>query len=240
VHVGALELAVGLGAVLVGSIVQGAIGFGLNLLAAPFIALAIPEALPATLVLVALPASITTVVREHQHLELRTLRWMLLGAVPGTVLGLVIVGQVDGNELATLVGAITITGVALSLFSPPIKVNPKTAVAAGFTSNVFGTAASVGGPPVALLLQHRSGPVTRPTLGAFFAVSATMSLIGYPIIGVIDIDHVLFALALAPAMILGLWASRHLHPFVDGGWLRPAVLTLSAIAGIAAIIRGVV
>ena len=237
-HVGALELGVGLSVVLVGSIVQGAIGFGVNLLAAPFIALVIPEALPATLVLVALPASITTVVREHHHLELRTLRWMLLGAVPGTVVGLLIVGQVNGTELATLVGGITIAGVALSVLAPPIKVTPQAAVAAGFTSNVFGTAASVGGPPVALLLQHHSGPVTRPTLGAFFTVSATMSLIGYPIAGVISVDHILFALALAPAMVVGVWASRHLHGFVDGGWLRPAVLVLSAIAGIAAIIRG--
>jgi len=39
-------------------------------------------------------------------------------------------------------------------------------------------------------------------------------------------------------MILGLWLSKHLHPFVDSGWLRPAVLTLSAIAGVAALIRG--
>jgi uncharacterized membrane protein YfcA len=239
VHVGALELGVGLVVVLVGSVVQGSIGFGLNLLSAPFIALVIPEALPATLVLVALPASITTVVREHRHLELGTLRWMLLGAVPGTIVGLVIVGHVDGNELAALVGAITLTGVALSLLSRTIRVTPQTAAAAGFASNVFGTAASVGGPPVALLLQHHAGPVARPTLGAFFATSAAMSLVGYPIAGVIGVDHVLFALELAPAMVVGLWASRHLHGFVDGGWLRPAVLVLSAIAGAAAILRGV-
>jgi uncharacterized membrane protein YfcA len=238
VHVGALELAVGLSVVLIGAIVQGSIGFGLNLLSAPFIALVVPAALPATLVLVALPASITTLVREHRHLELGTLRWMLIGAVPGTITGLLIVGNVDGSELATLVGAITLTGVALSLLTRTVKVTPSTSFAAGFASNVFGTAASVGGPPVALLLQHHAGRAARPTLGAFFATSATMSLIGYPLAGVIDLDHVLFALALAPAMVAGLWASRHLHGVVDRGWLRPAVLTLSAIAGIAAIVRG--
>jgi len=238
VHVDALDYAVGFTVVLVGAIVQGSIGFGLNLLSAPFIALVIPEALPATLVLVALPASITTVVREHHHLDLGTLRWMLVGAVPGTITGLLIVGHINGGDLAVLVGAITLVGVALSLLSRTIPVNPRTAVAAGFASNVFGTAASVGGPPVALLLQHHRGPVARPTLGAFFAISATISLIGYPIAGVITVDHILFALALAPAMAIGLWASRHLHPFVDGGWLRPAVLGLSAIAGVAAIARG--
>jgi hypothetical protein len=52
-------------------------------------------------------------------------------------------------------------------------------------------------------------------------------------------DQALFALALAPFMVGGLWASHHLHPFVDSGWLRPVVLTLSAIAGLAAIARAV-
>jgi uncharacterized protein len=48
---------------------------------------------------------------------------------------------------------------------------------------------------------------------------------------------VLFALALAPVMVAGLWASKHFHVHVDGGWLRPAVLMLSAVAGVAALVR---
>jgi hypothetical protein len=38
--------------------------------------------------------------------------------------------------------------------------------------------------------------------------------------------------------VVGVWTSRHLHVHVDRGWLRPAVLTLSAVAGVAALVRG--
>jgi len=236
--VGPLDYLVAAAAVLVGSTVQGSIGFGVNLLAAPFVALVVPEALPATLVLVAFPLAVTTVVREHHALDRPLLPWMLIGAVPGTVIGLAIVTAVGISQLAIMVGAITLLGVLLSVTSPPIPVNPATVTGACFVSNVFGTAAAVGGPPVAMLLQHYSGPGARATLGAFFTASAALSLIGYPIVGAMTVDQVLFALALAPAMLTGLWASKHLHPFVDAGWLRPAVLTLSALAGTTAIVRG--
>jgi uncharacterized membrane protein YfcA len=239
VHVTLAAFLVAATAVSVGSVVQGSVGFGLNLLSAPFIAIVIPAALPATLVLVAFPLAISTVAREHHSVEGPALRWMFLGAVPGTVLGLLIIGQVDATELAIVVGSITLTGVLLSVVSPPVPINRSTSLVAGFASNVFGTASSVGGPPVALLFQHRHGPVTRSTLGAFFSSSALLSIIGYLATGKITVDQALFAASLAPFMVGGLWASRHFHGLVDSGWLRPALLTLSAVAGSVAILHAI-
>ncbi|HEY8215786.1 MAG TPA: sulfite exporter TauE/SafE family protein [Acidimicrobiia bacterium] len=236
--VGASELLVAATAVLIGSVVQGSIGVGLNIVAAPFVALVVPEALPATLVLVAVPLAITTLVREHHALDRLALPWMLAGALPGTAIGLLIVEVSDISTLTVIVAVTTLSGVALSVLSPPVPTTRMTSLAAGFTSNVFGTATAVGGPPVALLFQHRTGPTARATLGAFFATSAALSLVGYTAAGEIDGDQVLFALVLAPVMVTGVWLSRHFHIHVDRGWLRPAVLTLSAVAGAAALGRG--
>ena len=238
-HVSALEYCVAASAVLFGSVVQGSIGVGLNMISAPFVAIVVPEALPATLVLLALPIAVTTLLREHHALDRVALPWMLAGALPGTGLGLIIVGAADANALAIIVGTTTLTGVILSVASPPVPTNRATSLIAGFTSNLFGTASAVGGPPVALLFQHRTGPIARATLGAFFMTSASLSIIGYIAAGSITGDQVLFALTLMPLIVAGLWTSRHLHGLVDGGWLRPAMLALSAIAGTAAIIRGV-
>ena len=237
-HVGVFDFVVAATAVLVGSVVQGSIGFGVNLLAAPFVAIVVPEALPATMTLVALPIAITTVRREHHAVDRLALPWMLAGALPGTLLGLLIVKHASGESLALVVGSVTLVGVGLSTIVPPLPHRASAAFGAGFLSNVFGTASSVGGPPVALLFQHREGPTARSTLGAFFTTSALMSLIGYVVTDKITEHHVYFALGLAPFMLLGLWTSRHLHVHVDRGWLRPAVLTLSAVAGVAAIVRG--
>src|SRR5258708_26325278 len=163
VHVGLVAFLVAATAVSIGSVVQGAVGFGLNLLAAPFVALVIPEALPATMVLVAFPLAVSTVVRERHAVEWPALRWMLLGAVPGTLLGLAIVGEVDSYQLAVGDGPVTRVGVSICVVSPPIPVTAGSSVAAGVFSNGFGTASSVGGPPGARLVQHRQGPGARST-----------------------------------------------------------------------------
>ena len=86
-----------------------------------------------------------------------------------------------------------------------------------------GTAAAVGGPPVALLFQHHGGPTVRATLGAFFAISATLSVIGY---ARDRRDHrgprCSSRSPCIPAMLARrLWPSKHFHGLVDKRWLRP-------------------
>ncbi|GMU77895.1 MAG: permease [Acidimicrobiia bacterium] len=225
--------------IILGSIVQGTIGFGLNLLSAPFIAIAIPEAIPVVLVMVAWPIGGVTALREHHALDRFALRWMLLGAVPGTLVGLWIIHLASASTLGVIVGVTTLAGVTATVLSPPIPVNRATACSAGLIGNITGTAASVGGPPVALLFQHRGGSVIRSTLGAYFAVSATLSVVGYAAAGEVTVERFLLTVALLPAMLLGAWLSKHFHVFVDAGWLRPAVLVLSSLAGLIAILRGV-
>ncbi len=239
-HVDLGAFLVAASAVFVGALVQGSVGFGVNLIAAPFVAIVEPAALPATLVLVALPLAIAVLRREHHGVAWSALPWMALGALPGTVLGLVIVSRVSATELAVLVGGVTILGVVLSALSGPIRVTPTAAFTAGFASNLFGTASSVGGPPAALLFQHHPGPVARSTLGGFFAATAVLSLVGYLVTGNVTTDQAVFALELSPFMVGGLLVSRQLHGIVDAGWLRPGVLALSAIAGVIAIVRAVV
>jgi len=238
VDVGAGALVVALAVVLVGALVQGTIGFGINLFAAPFIALVVPEALPVSLVLVAWPVGAVTAAREHHAIDRAALPWLLAGALPGTLVGLLIVTAVGADELAIIVGAVTLLGVVLSIVTPPIHVDATSATVAGFVGNMTGTAASVGGPPVALLYQHHRGPTVRSTLGVFFSVSATFSVVGYLATGEVTADRFWFALALFPAMLVGLWASRHFHHLVDRVWLRPAMLSMCALAGTAAVLRG--
>ena len=238
-HLSGLEYAIALAAVAIGAIVQGSIGFGLNLLSAPVIAILNPHALPATLVLLALPLSATVSLRERHAIDMRPLRWMVAGALPGTVLGAVIVRVASGAELSVIVGAVAMVGVVLSVVTPPIHVDVGSATTAGFVSQTFGTAASVGGPPVALLYQHHGGPIVRSTLGAFFATTGVLSLIGLAAVGKVASWQLLLAVALVPAMATGFWLSRHLHGHVDRGVLRPAILVMSALAGAAAIANGV-
>src|SRR4051794_41877851 len=106
--------------VAVGAFVQGSVGFGLNLVVVPVIAVLVPEAVPGALVLVSLPLTVTMVVREHHHVDRRGVAWIMLGRLPGAVIGAAVVVLVAPDVLTTIIGvAIPLAGGAGPAPAPP-------------------------------------------------------------------------------------------------------------------------
>ena len=232
------QLAAALAAVCVGATIQGSIGFGMNLIAVPVIAVLDPTALPASLVLAGLPLSALMVRREHHAIDRRGVAWILLGRVPGTLLGAWIVTAASPGTLSVVLGVTVLTAVLMSLRARPISITSSTSAVAGFASGAMGTAAAIGGPPLALLYQHRDGETMRSTLAASFLLGTTLSVATLTVAGELAWRHVLIALALTPSVAVGVALSSRLKAFLDSNWLRPSVLALAAAAGVLAMLKG--
>lgn len=225
-------------AVLVGALVQGVIGFGMNLVAVPVLALLEPDSLPAVAVMLGVPISLTMLAHEHVSVDRTGVAWVMVGRLPGTVLGAWIVTVASNGALAVVIGASVLFATLLSAWAPPIPHNPRTVTAAGFVSGTTGTAAGIGGPPLALLYQHHPGPVIRSTLAATFFLGTILSLTMLGIAGEIGWAHVLFAALLTPAALVGSRFSRRFASHVDANWLRPAVLTFAAVSAVVVVVNG--
>jgi uncharacterized membrane protein YfcA len=238
VHVSATEFILLALVAAAGGAVQGSIGFGQNLVLVPIVALVVPEAVPGALVALGVPLTVTMAVREWHGVDWSGLGWIVLGRVPGTVVGVVIVVLVSGELLSTLAGSAVLAGVLLSLLTGHVPVNRETATGAGATAGILGTTAAIDGPPLALLYQRHPGHTIRATLACAFLVGAVMSFVALASAGEIHGWQLLLALALAPALLLGLASSTFVTRAVGERSLRPAVLIVVAIAGVAAIIRG--
>jgi uncharacterized membrane protein YfcA len=225
--------------VAMGALAQGTVGFGANLLAVPLLAVVAPAALPGTMIILPFPLQLAMIRHEHDGIRWSDVGWSTLGRLPGVVVGAWIVTAVATDELSVLTGAVVLGGVVLSLIATSIPFTTRTKVTAGFVSGVTGTSTSIGGPPLALLYQNHDGRVLRPTLAACFLVGTFLSLPGLAIAGAMHWWQLRLAVALLPALALGIGASRLLAQRVDGRWLRPAVLALAAAAAIVAIVRGI-
>jgi uncharacterized membrane protein YfcA len=201
-------------ATLVGASVQGSIGFGMNLVVVPVLALVIPDALPATAVLLGVPVSIAMARHEHHAVDRPGLVWILLGRVPGTVIGTLIVVLVSTEVLKGFIGVFVLLSVIVSAIAPPIPLRPFTQFTGGVESGITGTAAGIGGPPLAILYQHHPGPTMRATLAAAFMFGTFLSLTSLAIAREVRGADFVLALVLVPA------------------WLRPAVLTFATISAI--------
>ena len=241
VHVSAAEWLVIAVTVVAASTVQGVVGFGSNLLAVPVVALIVPAALPGAMVFPGIPMAIAMAVHEREHVDWRGSRFILIGRVPGTALGVAVVVIVSSQVLAIVIGIIVIAAVALSVFASHLHpgVNPKTATVTGVATGLTGTAAAIDGPPMALLYQNDAPPVFRSTLATQFAIGTVFTLTGLLIAGQLHGWQVLLGLSLMPCFLAGFGLSRLIRPRVHGRNLRPAVLTIAALTGAAAILRAV-
>lgn len=223
----------------VGATIQGSLGFGMNLVSVPVLALVLPRALPVTVIMLGIPVSIGMVRYERHALDWAGVRWIIAGRVPGTIIGALVVATASTSTLQALAGGIVLTLVVASLATPPLKVWRGTQIAAGLVSGVTGTSAGIGGPPLALLYQHHPGATMRSTLAGAFMVGTSLSLFTLGVAGQITIDQVLLGVGLAPVVVVGSIAGRRFHGLLDRGWMRPVVLAFAGVTAVAALVHAV-
>ncbi len=219
------------------STVQGSVGFGANLLAAPMLALIDTDLVPGPIFLASISLSIATAMRERDHVDVSFVGWAISGRVPGVVAGAVVLSLVSDTSLQLLVGFTILVAIVLSSGIIVIPESRLVFAAAGATSGFGATTASIGGPPVALSMQHRSGPQMRSTMATYFLLGAPITLPAMAVAGRLGSAEILTGLALMPASLLGFALSGPIRPHVDAGRLRPIVLTVSTASAVALLLR---
>jgi uncharacterized membrane protein YfcA len=234
---GTLGLVFASSAVLVGSVVQGAVGFGLALVAAPILFLIDPRLVPGPMIFASLVLTLLTAYRDRHAIDASGLGWGLVGRLPGTLLGAALLALLPPERLAAPLGVLVLLGVVLSASGLHVAVNPRTLMGAGLLSGFMGTASSIGGPPIAMLYQHAPGSRLRGTLSAYFVIGGVMSLVAIAAVGRFGGAELLWGLWMVPGAVIGFAISSGLTPFLDRGFTRPAVLCVAAVAGLGVLAR---
>lgn len=228
--------------VLVGAALQGSVGFGMSLVAAPFLVLVDPSLVPVPINVVSLLFNLLVVRRERGEAHWQAVSWPLAGLVPGSAVGaIVLTALADRRDALTIVLAgLVLVAVALSAVGLHPRRRPGTLLGVGTLSGFMNTTVGIGGPPIALAFQHVSGPELRGALSRFFLAGQVASLLLLGVWGQVRAPDVWAGLALVPAALVGFVVSGRLTGHVDRGRVRAAVLVVSALAAVLAILRVVV
>jgi uncharacterized membrane protein YfcA len=213
--------------VVVGALLQVAIGFGLGMICAPVLAVVEPSLVPIVNLVLACVVTSAVLVQDGAHLDLRGTGWALVGRVPGTIAGAALVAVMSTRLLALLVSAMILFGAVASLWG--FRPRPtRTAVAvAGAVSGLMGTSTSIGGPPMAMVWQRFAGPRLRSTMGAFFLFGSALSLGTLAVSGEIDVHNLRYALFLLPAAAVGIVLARPVGRRLDVRRTRNAAMALA-------------
>ncbi|WP_236003171.1 sulfite exporter TauE/SafE family protein [Nonomuraea antri] len=218
-------------AVFVGAVVQGSVGFGVGLVAVPMLTLLDPGVMPGAIQVVNLSLPVFTLVTEWRKVDWRGLGFALLGRLPGSAIGALIVVHVSIQAIGVFVGVMVLIAVIMTARAPSVTRNGPTITSAGFMSGITGTATGIGGPPLALVYQNAKGPQIRATLATFFFLSAAQSLAILAAVDRLPGQALLTGALLLAPMLLGFLVSGPVRRYVDTGKVRVAIL---AVAGVSA------
>ncbi|WP_062268949.1 sulfite exporter TauE/SafE family protein [Endozoicomonas arenosclerae] len=221
--------------VFAGALIQGMIGFGMAVVAAPILYIIAPSLVPGTLICMAMFLALLTVRKYRGSIELADMKYAVFGRVPGSLLGAYLLAVASREQMSLFMGGAVLLAVFASLFSVKVRATKSSLFVAGVVSGVTGTTSSIGGPPVALVMQNETGDKIRASMSIYFVFSSIISLIFLAAAGMLGTHDVKYALMLVPPVLLGSKIASRISHRIDQKIIRHALLVLCSLAGISAI-----
>lgn len=237
---GTTELVVVLLAAVLGGALQSTLGFGASFTLVPALAVVAPELLPGSVVVAIIPMSVLMLLRDRRGIDAPAVGRVALGRLPGIVAGGVIVALLPLRWLTVTIALVLLAAVASVAAGWRLAVTRRREVAAGIVSGITGTAAALGGPPLAVLYRDTTGPTLRPTLAGVWLIGSVPVLISLALAGSFNGLQAEVGVVLAVAMVLGLSLAAPGVGRIDDATLRRLVLGWAGVGAVMAIGRALV
>jgi len=221
----------------VAAALQAAAGMGMALLAAPLLALVNPTLVPGPMLVAIMALSAIVAWRERAAIDRRVLAMSLSGLIVGCMLGAVLIVALAGLDLTRVLATLILVAVLLSMSGVQVRATRPALLIGGVASGVLGTLVGVQGPPIALVLQHELPNRLRATLCTFFAIGSLISLVALAASGTFGAPQFGLCLQLLPGVAVGLAIAALIGRRIDRRGARILVLAISALSGLALLLR---
>jgi uncharacterized membrane protein YfcA len=235
-----VQLLAALGLVVVGSIVQGSIGFGLVAVIAPVLLFVNKLFLPGPMLVIVMLLAALLTWRDRRHVAWSEVTMATAGRLIGVLPASLAMGRISQNSYDLLFAAAILAAVAISLGGWHVRLTVRSLLLAAIASGFISTVSAVGGPPMAIVYQNEHAAKIRGTLSAIFAIGTPLSLMGLWWAGKFGLHELLLGVVLIPGVAVGYAISHHTAARLDRRSARPVVLALVAAMAVVVMIRAIV
>lgn len=223
-----------------GGAVQATLGFGGSFIMVPVVAVLLPQALPGAVLLGLLPLTLWVGWRDRGAINRGAFLRITGGRIPGTFVATAVVALAPQRVLTLVIAAVLLLAVAATSAGWTLRATPTNQGLAGLASGFTGTAAALGGPPLALLYRDATGQDRRGTMSAVFVVGILLGLVTLGAVGEFGARDLPTGLLLGGSLLGGaLLVAPVVRRFSDEV-LRRAVLVWAAVGAVAALVRAFV
>ncbi len=217
--------------------VQGSLGLGLALVAAPALVAIDPGFAPGPLIVVGQIVGLRHFIVEREHTDRGAVRHCLIGLPFGLAGGLVVLTAISDRTLGLLIGGVTAFTAVSLLSGLQVRRSAPTEVATGVAAAFTSITAGLPGPPLVLSFSDMKPSTLRGTVASFVLLVAVSGIIGLIATGEYGRHEVELTGLLIPGILVGLVVSRFVRPHLDNSWFRPVVLLVALAGGVALILR---
>lgn len=231
--------AIAFATIVVAAIAQATVGIGFGIVSAPILAVLDPSLVPGPLLVLAGLTSFMVMIRDRADIRFGDLGYALGGRVAASILGGLTASMLSVQGFMILFAGLILVALGLSVSGWRVRPTKRNMAIAGAASGYMGTITSVGTPPMAIVYQYSPGPEVRANMSAFLTLGALVSVLSLAVFGEFTWTDLLFTVKLLPALLIGFWLSGSIKRFTDRGWMRPAMLSMCALAATILIYRAV-
>lgn len=234
--------------VLSATFLAGVVGFAYGLVALPLLLLVgVPLADVVVINLViGLASRLSVVARRHPDVNWRRTRRLLLGCVPGVLLGLVTGDRLDADVIQLAAGVVTLIAVYFiargGSAAQPRESTPPVVLVAGGLGGFLGVTTSLNGVPPALLLTGDRATARNMVadLAVYFVIGNILTLLIIGQSGQAPSAWVWSALVLwVPVGLVGNLLGVALGPRMPYALFRQLTLTVIVVSGFASALQAI-
>lgn len=222
-----------------GAALQGSVGFGSNLVAAPLLVLLDDRYVPGPVIVASLLLNLLVTRREGGAAVDPGVKAAIAGQVAGIAGAGLVLSSLPADGLSILFAALVLAAVGLSAAGWHLRTTTRSLAGVGVASGFMGTISGIGGPPIALVYQHSPPAALRATLARFFLVGGVLAIPAVALAGKLGADELGPTLTLLPGTVAGFLASGWTRRHLEGRAIRPIVLVLSAASAVAVVVRAI-
>ena len=224
--------------------IQGTVGFGFVLVAAPLMSIFVdPKVVVPAIIVQRLATGVPILLHAYRHLRIRRMWVLALAGMAGVPAGTLVLLVLNASPLRLLIGAVVITAaVAMILgFRKPLRYELAASVPVGFTSGTLSASTGLAGPPVIFFYTNQglNPREFRANIVAHFVMLDIVTLPSFIIGGLYPGETVLFSAQLLPATLVGVMGGIVINRWVSEALFRRIALVLILIAGFMAVVSGI-
>ena len=225
--------------ILLGSLVQGSLGFGAALIALPVLVFIDPVFAPGPLMALGFLMGFMILARDRSELDFRGVKIAWPGQIIGIVIAINFLRLIPKDQMSLIFGIALLAAVILTSSKFCVRITPISLFLTGILSGFMGTSSALGGAPMGILYQHAPGKRLRSTVACLLMVGSGSVLVALFVTGQFGRAEWWATLILLPGSLAGFALSWPVARYLDAGLLRTVVLVFAGIGGVVLVARSV-